>query len=107
MEAVFKYGSPAVAEWLASTGWHANTIWDRRFPDRALVEAYADALRANMPSDGQSVFAVLGGWHLSWPEGDWQDLVDYPLIVLTLAESEPWVEAFGVNGGFRVIQRIS
>jgi hypothetical protein len=53
------------------------------------------------------VFAVLGGWHVPWPDGDWLELVEHPLVVLTLAESEPWVEAFNTGQGFRVIQRIS
>lgn len=29
------------------------------------------------------------------------------MVVFTLAESEPWVEAFRVGDDFRVIQRVS
>jgi hypothetical protein len=107
LEAVFRYGSAAVAEWLTRIGWDPDWGYDGNFPDAEAADVYTEAQRVNLPIDGETVFAVLGGWHVPWPDGDWLELVEHPLVVLTLAESEPWVEAFNMGQGFRVIQRIS
>ena len=50
---------------------------------------------------------MLGGWHMAWPEGDWDELIDKQLIVWTFAESEPWIEVWEDGSRFRVIQRIT
>jgi hypothetical protein len=107
LEAVFLYGSAAVREWLTRLGWQPEWGWNGNFPDAEVADAYIEAQRVNLPIDGETVFAVLGGWHVPWPDGDWLELVDHPLVVLTLAESEPWVEVFNMGDSFRVIQRIS
>jgi hypothetical protein len=107
LEAVFLYGSPAVREWLARIEWQPDWGWNGNFPDAEVADAYIESQRVNLPLDGESVFAVLGGWHVPWPDGDWLELVNRPLVVLTLAEAEPWVEAFNMGGRFQVIQRVS
>lgn len=107
LEAVFLYGSAGVREWLARLNWQPEWGWNENFPDAEVADAYIEAQQANMPLYGDTVFAVLGGWHVPWPDGDWLELVDHPLVVLTLAESEPWVEVFNMGDSFRVIQRIS
>jgi hypothetical protein len=89
LEGVFLRGSSAVAAWLASLSWPADWGWNGNFPDAGVAEAYHEAQRASLPLDGESVFAVLGGWPVPWPDGDWLELADLPLVVLTLAESEP------------------
>ncbi len=39
---------------------------------------------------------------------DWHDLLDEKLILLTVRDSEPWVEAWLTGTGqFKVIQRIT
>ena len=54
------------------------------------------------------IHAVLGGWHVPMPDTDWHDLLDDQLMVFTLRNSEPWVEAWRKReGAFRVIQRIT
>jgi hypothetical protein len=55
----------------------------------------------------EGIAAVLGGWHFPWPDDDWEELRDRPLLVWTIDESEPWVEAFGGPEGFQVFQRIT
>ncbi len=32
-------------------------------------------------------YAVLGGWHFPWPDGDWHELIDEQLLIFTLRES--------------------
>jgi hypothetical protein len=107
LEAVFRYGSSAVSAWLARLGWQPEWGWNGNFPDAEVADAYTEAQRVNMPLDGEMVFAVLGGWHVPWPDGDWLELVDRPLVVFTLAEAEPWVEVFNMGDSFRVLQRVS
>ncbi len=51
--------------------------------------------------------AVLGGWHFPWPDDDWEELRERPLLVWTLEESEPWVEVWGDGPGFQIIPRIT
>ena len=51
--------------------------------------------------------AVLGGWHFPWPDGDWEELREKPLVLWTIDESEPWVEVWKEPAGFKVIQRIT
>lgn len=50
---------------------------------------------------------MLGGWHMPWPEGDWVELIDRPLLVFTFEESEPWVEVWKWDDGYKIIQRIT
>lgn len=70
-------------------------------------ETYLRSWQGNCPLYTGEAAAVLGGWHFPWPDGDWEDLRDQPLLVWTLDESEPWVEVWGGTAGFRVIQRIT
>lgn len=72
-------------------------------------KAYQKHWQSRCPlfDDSGEVVAVLGGWHFPWPEGDWDDLRDQPLLVWTIEDSEPWVEVWGGPGGFRVLQRIT
>ena len=56
---------------------------------------------------GAPVHAVLGGWHFPWPDGDWGELVERPLLAWTFEDSEPWVEVWGDGKGFQVKQRIT
>jgi hypothetical protein len=93
-DAVFARGSQAVAQW---------------HPDAAVVQKYEDAWMREFPLySSDEIYAVLGGWHMAWPEGDWHDLIDEQLMVFTLRDSEPWVETWRLRSGeFRVIQRIT
>jgi hypothetical protein len=70
-------------------------------------ESYIRLWQSNCPMYTGEAAAVLGGWHFPWPDGDWGDLQEQPLVVWTLYESEPWVEVWGRPGAFRVMQRIT
>jgi hypothetical protein len=93
-DALFARGSQAVAQW---------------HPDAAVVQKYEDAWMREFPLySSDEIYAVLGGWHMAWPEDDWHDLIDDQLMVFTLRDSEPWVETWRMRSGeFRVIQRIT
>ena len=103
------YGSEAVAEWLAANDWPREERYNDNFPDRAIVEHYEREWMHSYPLYlGDDTYAVLGGWHFPNADDDWYELLDEQLVVLTLHDSEPWVEAWRLrSGGFQVVQRIT
>ncbi len=109
IEAVFVRGSETVGEWLASNNWPLNERYNKNFPDSAIVEKYEREWFKQYPLYRQDdAYAVLGGWHWPGPDDDWYELIDELLMVLTVHESKPWVEAWHLrNGEFKVIQRIT
>ncbi len=107
LEAVFLYGSARFREWFEQMGWGADLVMNGPLANEEIETAYAEAQRESLPIDGERVFAVFGGWHVPWPDGDWLELVDHPLVLMTLAESEPWVEVFDRGESFEVFQRVS
>jgi hypothetical protein len=79
-------------------------------PDAMPIEdhqKYLPVWQSNCPLYTGEAAAVLGGWHFPWPDGDWEELREAPLLLCTLDESEPWVEVWGGSEGFRVVQRIT
>jgi hypothetical protein len=109
VDAVFARGSEAVAAWLASHGWDRGERYNSNFADDDVVEPYADTWMREFPLYiGSDIYAVLGGWHWPCADDDWHDLIDEQLVVLTVRDSEPWVEAWRTRTGeFKVIQRIT
>jgi len=79
-------------------------------PDAMPFEEYDRYLplwQSNCPLYTNEAVAVLGGWHFPWPDGDWEELREKPLLLWTIEESEPWVEVWKEARGFSVIQRIT
>jgi hypothetical protein len=90
-------------------GWERGERYNDSFKDRALVEQYEDIWTREFPIYFNSdIYAVLGGWHFPCADDDWHDLLDDQLMVFTIRDSEPWVEAWRTKTGqFKVIQRIT
>lgn len=113
LDAVFRFGSPAVQKWLKAQGWDPKAGPNGNFKDRTPVDEYQRHYQELSPVHGsrlgsrQPVYAMLGGWHFPWPDGDWAELVKKPLLALTFEDAEPWVEVWGKGKGFRVVQRIT
>ena len=107
IDAVFRFGSDAVEQWLTENGWERDCEYNDNFPDRVTASEYERHWQAQLPFYDGTAHAVLGGWHMPWPEGDWEELIDQQLIVWTFADSEPWVEAWKDANGYRVIRRIT
>jgi hypothetical protein len=109
IEAVFALGSQAVGEWLASNEWDRREFHNTHFRDSAIVEPYKEIWTREYPIYFRSdIHAVLGGWHFPWDDGDWHHLIDEQLIIFTLRNSEPWVEAWRTKTReFKVVQRIT
>jgi hypothetical protein len=95
IDAVFARGSKTVGEWIASHGWTRDERYNDNFKDRAIVEAYERICTREFPIYFKSdVYGVLGGWHFPFADHDWHDLIDEKLMVFTIRNSEPWVEAW-------------
>jgi hypothetical protein len=110
IEAIFLRGSGAVGKWLVENDWGRDEPYNSYyFRDRATVESYEKIWQKEFPIYLESdVYAALGGWHFPWPDGDWYDLIDEQLMVFTVRNSEPWVDAWcAENGEYRVRQRIT
>lgn len=109
IDAVFARGSEVVGEWLQSNDWQRTSRFNDNFADREVVWEYERVWAREFPLYFDSdIYAVLGGWHWPCTDADWQDLIDEQLMVLTVRDSEPWVEAWRMRrGDFKVIQRIT
>jgi hypothetical protein len=107
LDAVFMFGSPAVHAWLAELGWKPDWGWNNNFRAADVANAYNRAEAACMPLGGDEAYAMLGGCNSPWPEGDWLELIETPLVLMTFAESEPWIEVFNMGDRFKVIPRIT
>jgi hypothetical protein len=109
IDAVFARGSEAIGEWIRSHGWERTDRYNDNFKDAAIVREYERVWMREFPLYSESdIYAVLGGWHFPCGDDDWSDLIDEHLMVLTIRDSEPWVEAWRTRmGQLRVIQRIT
>ena len=107
IDVVFALGSPAIDAWLSSHGCKRTDDFLSSLEDDAIRE-YERAWQAESPYFAEQVYAVLGGWHMPWPEGDFNELLKDQLLIWTLQDPEPWVEVWRTAAGnFRVLQRIT
>lgn len=70
-------------------------------------DAYIRHWQANCPLYTDEAVAVLGGWHFPWPDGDWHELQDRPLLLWTIRDAEPWGEVWDGPHGYEVMERIT
>jgi hypothetical protein len=109
VDAVFQFGSKKVKDWLEATSWNHDTDYKR-----SPVKEYLKLVQAQHPfSANDGAFAMLGGWSwcFNWcytidEEYPWH-LLQKALIVLTVAESEPWIEVFDDGKKFVTFSRIT
>ncbi len=109
IDAVFARGSDAVGEWLVANKWQRDWGYNSNFSDRGIVEAYEGQWFKEHPLyRDDDTYAVLGGWHSTWPDDDWHQMIDEQLLVLTIRDSEPWIEGWRMRSGqLAVVQRIT
>ena len=105
---LFHFGSQKIKEWV-DTSWDAN-----RGYDRGPVKEYLKTLQREHPFPGRTgAYAMLGGWSwcFNWcysidEEYPWH-LFEQALVVLTLEDSEPWIEVFDDGTTFTALSRIT
>ena len=108
LDAVMLKGSDAVGQWLAAHKWQRDWGYNGNFQDEA-AKAYNRVWFAEHPMYRESdIFAILGGWHFQFPDSDWMNQLEDQHVILTLRDSEPWVEGWLTrNRDFKVFQRIT
>lgn len=107
IEAVFRFGSLRFQAWGAEIGWDPQWADSADPAFRELARVYDQAYRANCAVYFNDVHAVVGGWHMPWPDGDWQERAADTLVLWTFVDAEPWFEVWRTADAFRVIPRIT
>jgi hypothetical protein len=109
VEAVFQFGSKPVKDWAKATSWDANA----GFNESPIKEYQAEVQSQHPFASGDGTYAMLGGWSwcFTWcytmdEKYPW-NLMKKALIVLTIAESEPWIEVFDDGKKFVTFSRIT
>ncbi len=80
-----------------------------RSPDQAnpLLDAYEERCPLHY-ADREGIYAMLGGWHVPWPENDAYDTEPGRLVLWTFKDSEPWLEVWQrPSGQLEVVPRIT
>ena len=77
-------------------------------PDQtALLDAYEERCPLHY-ADREGIYAMLGGWHVLWPENDAYDDEPGRLVLWTFKDSEPWLEVWQrPSGQLEVVPRIT
>jgi hypothetical protein len=97
LEALCLYGSGVIEEWLKSVGLSRLDAGD--IYQMEIVEAYNQTYQARSPLYSTEVYAVLGGWHMLWPDDDTYDRGDDRLVLWTFKDAEPWIEVWLTGSG--------
>ena len=107
-DALFLNGGPVIADYLARHGWSRDDSYTDNFPD-ALARRYNELWMDTHPflASDSGLVAVSGGWSWTWPDSESSDFLNTELVLLTIRDSEPWVEVLKGPNGYRVLQRVS
>jgi hypothetical protein len=117
LEVLLKFGPKPIQDWLAANSVDADHgINPQSFgaANKPALKAYND-VQSEHPFYGRvDCYAMLGGWSMAflWCYGIDQQypwhLFDQPLVVLTIADSEPWLEVYDNDGkSFTTYSRIT
>jgi hypothetical protein len=94
IEAIFRFGSEPIQTWLAANEWNPDWGYNDNFADSGPVETYLKAFQSEHPFfHDEEFYSMLGGWSMCFDE-DWATLVAKPLLLLTIRDSEPWLEVY-------------
>jgi hypothetical protein len=111
LDAIFRLGSQRVGLWLRDLEWIENGVpypYNDNFPDREPAAAYERYWQQRAPLYTGGVHAVVGGWHMPWPDGDWAERLEDRLLLWTLGDAEPWMEIWRTTDGLlQVRERIT
>ncbi len=103
--AVCLYGGSRVQEWIRSLGYE-HTDYDL-IENTDFGGAYQQEWMKRCPFYANSYAAVLGGWHMLWPEDHFYMPSEMRLVLWTFRDAEPWVEVWERMPNFRIELRIT
>jgi len=87
VEALCLHGSERIGTWLSSMGLARHEYW--RVP-RDQISEYEEHYSKQSAFNHQKAHAIVGGWHVMWPEDDFYIPPELTFIALTLHDAEPW-----------------
>lgn len=106
-EALFRLASPRVEAWLRNIPWKPEWGYNSNMGEAA-VEEYERVFQKQHPLYTGAAYAIVGGWHFPWPDGDWTERPAESLILTTVRGPEPWLEMWRAEGGkLAVIARVT
>jgi hypothetical protein len=105
VDAVFRFGSEAIAKYLKENDWSRDDPYNDNFK-HPTAGAYERVWQDNCPMYASGIIAVSGGWLFPWPDSEWDELVSSELVVWTLADSEPWFEVFYEQGRYAAYEHV-
>jgi hypothetical protein len=99
IEAVCLYGSTQVAEWMRELGLARHQYGDvTRSP---IARQYMDEFTRRAPLYSGEADAIVGGWHMMWPEDDFFMPIEMRLVLTTIRDSEPFYEIWVTDSAVR------
>jgi hypothetical protein len=105
-EALCLYGDESVEAWVRSLGLERHQ-YDLAAGEPAAAD-YIDHYLGRSPFHAGAADAILGGWHVRWPDDDFYIPLEMRLMLVTLRDAEPFWEAWcSVGGNFSTRQRIT
>lgn len=93
-DALLYNASAKIKQWLKERGWNPKSgDSPGAYADKDIVEPYRQLFFREHPVYTEAGLAMFGGWSIDFDD-DWLKWSKKPLVVLTVADSEPWVEVF-------------
>ena len=105
-DVIFRKGSKTIGDYLTSHQWYRIASYNDNFPD-SIPGEYENIWMDNCPLYTSDITAVVGGWQMPWPDGDFEEFIDHELVLWTFKDAEPWIEVFYKGGKYTVKQRIT
>ncbi len=101
IDAVCLYGSEKVETWLREQN-RKRTDYDALQGE--IIDQYGDYWMERSPYSAPALhdqyFAVMGGWHIHWPDDDFYMPKEMELVVWTFRDAEPYVEVWSRRPNF-------
>jgi len=106
LDHLFLLNEPTIQTCLATKGWEKTWGWNGNFKDTA-ADAYNLIYQQSQPLYSKDDFAYFGGWPFIFPDSDPTETAGQSFLLMTVKDSEPWVEVWEKGREFRVFQRIT
>ncbi len=103
LEALCLYGGDEIEKWIQSLG-KLQTDFDE-LHDSEIGKAYNREFQRRCPLYTGQADAVIGGWHMMWPESNSYDEHGSQIYIWTFRDAEPWLEIWNQNNKLMVIDR--
>jgi hypothetical protein len=100
-------GGPIVEDWLSELGMKKTDADHPRVYDTPEGSAYELFFQSHDPVILNNCFACLGGYHMTWPESE--TIYDHgkQFVLITIKDSEPWIEVWPCETGYKAVWRVT